>query len=65
MFWTVDRIEEDKAVVETPGGTVNIDLKFLPEGIKEGSKISLEIDKSEEEKTRERIREKMSRLFKD
>lgn len=65
MLWTVDRIEEDFAVIETPSGMINIELKFLPEGIAEGNIISLNIDISEEEKTTARIKEKMNRLFKD
>ena len=65
MIWTIDRIEEKTAIIETPAGMINIDLQYLPQGIKEGSKISLNIDVEEEEQIRKRIEEKKNRLFVD
>ena len=65
MFWTVDRIENDTAVVETDGGFVDIPLAALPEGTAEGSVIHVEISRDEEEKRKKRIKEKMNRLFVD
>lgn len=65
MLWIVDRIENDIAVIETEFGSVNIELKFLPSGIKEGNVIKLDLSPEDEEKRRERIRKKMNRLFTD
>lgn len=65
MFWIVDRIEGEYAVIETSAGTLNIELKFLPDDIKEGDTISVKRDDRESEERAERIFEKMSNLFKD
>lgn len=65
----VDRIEENIAVCETEGeATVNIELCFLPEGVKEGS-ILLETNgvyellAEEESKRREELFNLQNSLF--
>lgn len=63
MRWIVDRIEGEVAVIETENGTINIALIHLPEGIKEGSVIT--VIAGDDEKRRERIKERMDRLFVD
>lgn len=65
MFWIVDRIEGEYAVIETSEGSFNILLKFLPDDIKEGDTISVIRDAREGEERADRIFEKMSKLFKD
>jgi len=65
MIWTVDRIEEKTAVIETPAGMIKVELQYLPQGVREGSKISLDIDAKEEETVRKRIEEKKNSLFVD
>lgn len=65
MIWTVDRIENNIAVIETPNGNVNIELKFLPEDIREGSKITVKTDAAEKETAEKRIKEKLNRLLKE
>lgn len=65
MLWIVDRIENDIAVIETESGNINIELKHLPEGTKEGSVIKLDLSAEDEQKRRKNICEKMNRLFAD
>ena len=70
MRYIVDRTEADLAVCETENEEmVNIPLKDLPEGVKEGSVLIREgerwlIDENEEAARKERIREKMASLRK-
>ncbi len=65
MLWIVDRIENGIAIIETESGTLELELKYLPEGTKEGSVIKLTLSPEEEQKRRERIKKKMDRLFTD
>ena len=65
MLWIVDRIENGIAVIETESGTLELELKYLPEGTKEGNVIKLTLSPEEEKKRRERIKKKMDRLFTD
>ncbi len=65
MLWIVDRIENGIAVIETESGTLELELKYLPEGTKEGNVIKLTLSPEEEQKRRERIKKKMDRLFTD
>ena len=65
MIWTIDRIENGIAVIETPTGIFNIEIKHLPQELKEGNKLILKIDKNEEECVNERINIKMKKLFLD
>ncbi|MBQ9931555.1 MAG: DUF3006 domain-containing protein [Firmicutes bacterium] len=70
MKYIVDRIEADLAVCEDENEEmVNIPLKSLPEGVKEGSVVirngdSWEPDPDEEAARKERIAEKMKQLRK-
>ncbi|MBE6031595.1 MAG: DUF3006 domain-containing protein [Clostridiales bacterium] len=70
MKYIVDRIEADLAVCEDENEEmVNIPLKSLPEGVKEGSVVirngdSWELDPDEEAARKERIAEKMKQLRK-
>ncbi|MGN0450182.1 MAG: DUF3006 domain-containing protein [Ruminococcus sp.] len=67
--FTVDRIEEDKAVLECENGDcVTLELKSLPKNIKEGDVLCFEensyfLDKEETEKRRQKIKNLMDALF--
>ncbi len=65
MLWIVDRIENGIAVIETESGTLELELKYLPDGTKEGNVIKLTLSPEEEQKRQERIKKKMDRLFTD
>ena len=65
MIWTIDRIEDGIAVIETPNGNLNVGVKHLPEGVKEGNKIFLRVDEKDEQESKERIKLKMEKLFID
>ena len=70
MKYTVDRIEADLAVCEAENEEmVNISLKDLPEGVKEGSVViqsgnRWELDPEEEAARKERIAAKFNMLRK-
>ena len=67
--FTVDRIEEDKAVLECENGEcVTFEVKSLPKNIKEGDVLCFEensyfLDKEETEKRRQKIKSLMDSLF--
>lgn len=67
--FTVDRIEEDKAVLECENGEfVTLEVKSLPKKIKEGDVLYFEensyfLDKEETEKRRQKIKSLMDSLF--
>lgn len=68
--YIIDRIEKDYAICEQPGSQtmLPIPLSQLPVGIKEGTYLVLldgafQIDTQAEEIARQRIKEKLSRLF--
>ena len=67
--FTVDRIEEDKAVLECENGDcVTLEVKSLPKNIKEGDVFCFEVnsyflDKEEPEKRRQKIKSLMDSLF--
>ena len=67
--FTVDRIEEDKAVLECENGEcVTLEVKSLPKNIKEGDVLCFEensyfLDKEETEKRRQKIKSLMDSLF--
>ncbi len=67
--FTIDRIEESKAVLECENGDcVSLDLKSLPKNIKEGDVLCFEegsyfLDADETAKRKERIKDLMSKLF--
>lgn len=67
--FTVDRIEEDKAVLECENGEcVTLEVKSLPKNIKEGEVLCFEensyfLDKEETEKRRQKIKSLMDSLF--
>ena len=65
MFWIVDRIEGNIAVIEAGEDIFNVPLSSLPAKTKEGSVIWAELSPEEEEKRREHIKQKMNRLFKE
>ena len=44
---TIDRIEEDIAVIELDSDNyIDIPIKYLPPGVKEGDKLILDFEKS-------------------
>ncbi len=67
--FTVDRIEENKAVLECENGQfVNLDLSSLPKNIKEGDVLNFEensyfLDIDETKKRKEKIKRLMDSLF--
>lgn len=67
----IDRIEEDKAVLECENGDmVTLDVKSLPKKIKEGDVLQFEegsyfLDAEETENRKNRIKDLMSSLFED
>ncbi|MGM9646660.1 MAG: DUF3006 domain-containing protein [Eubacteriales bacterium] len=63
VFWTVDRIEGDIAVIEIAiGKTVNLPLAALPEGTKEGSVLQITVDREEEARRKKKTRSLFDRL---
>ena len=66
MRLTVDRFEGDYAICELESGEfVDLPRKALPEGVTEGSKLSIEVVDAEKTEDQDRIRNKMNQLFKD
>lgn len=67
--FTVDRIENDKVVLECENGDcVALELKSLPKNIKEGDVLCFEensyfLDNEETEKRRQKIKNLMDSLF--
>lgn len=67
--FTVDRIENDKAVLECENDEcVTLEVKSLPKNIKEGDVLCFEensyfLDKEETEKRRQKIKSLMDSLF--
>lgn len=69
--FTVDRIENDIAVLENrdTGEMFNVNKSDLPQKLKEGTILKMvnnkyEIDKEEQKKVEDRIRDKMNKLWK-
>lgn len=67
--FTVDRIEEEKAVLECENGDcVNLEVKSLPKNIREGDVLYFEegsyfLDADETEKRKQKIKSLMDSLF--
>ena len=62
-FWIIDRIEGSIAVVEIAvNETVNIPLSALPNGIREGSVLRINVDKEEEVRRKKKTRSLFDRL---
>lgn len=60
----IDRFEGNYAIVELPDrSTANIPKQLVPEGAKEGDVLSIEIDKDETAKRKERIQKLMDELW--
>ena len=70
-YLSVDRIENSIAICEKEDmSTVELALSLLPNGVREGSVLAFEngvytIDKSEEEKRKERISKLQNLIFDD
>lgn len=63
IFWTIDRIEGEIAVVEIAvGKTVDIPLSALPDAVREGSVLRIDIDGEEEARRRKKTRSLFNRL---
>ena len=66
MIAVIDRIEGKIAVLELEGesGMLEIPVKFLPSGVKEGNvlRIVFAIDEEEEQRRREEVRKIQERL---
>lgn len=66
MNWIIERIEEDIALCEINEKLIiEVPVTALPQGVKEGSVISLCVDSNETEKRKEKINSLMNSLFKD
>lgn len=65
MTWIIDRIENNIAVCEVDGSTIDIPLFALPKGVREGDAVSVSIDKEQTENRKENINKLMNSLFKD
>ncbi|WMM25187.1 DUF3006 domain-containing protein [Tissierella sp. MB52-C2] len=64
MKFTIDRFEEDFAIVELENkDTIEIPRIIIPEEAREGDIISITIEKAETDERKERIRGKFDRLF--
>lgn len=64
MKLTIDRFEENFAIVELEDGTIlNIPKAILPEASKEGDIITILIDKEETSTRRKKIQALESQLF--
>ncbi len=63
MKWIVDRIEGNIAVVECNGKTFDIDVCYLPKGVKESDIIDLAIDKEETKNQEDIAQKRLDNLF--
>lgn len=64
MRFTIDRFEEEFAIVELENGeVVEIPKAILPSESKEGDIISISVEKDETEERKKRIQNKFDRLF--
>ena len=71
-MYIVDRLEEEFAVVELPGGArENIPLRLLPEGVREGDALQRDgdtgvyvVDPLETQIRRDAARKRFKKLFK-
>lgn len=64
MIVTIDRFEGTFAVCELEDMSfANLPREFLPEGAKEGSKLSITVDEAQGDADAERIQGKMDQLF--
>ena len=61
----IDRFEGDFAVIETPGGMVNIPISEIPSNSKEGDILILTIDSNATTLRGKRIDGLMNDLFSD
>lgn len=66
ITFTIDRFEGEFAVCELQDMSfANLPKIFLPKGAGEGSTLSIELDKDQEQADRTRIKGKMDQLFHD
>lgn len=64
MKYTIDRFEGDYAVVELENQTfINIPKEGLPQNVKEGDIINIEIDDIETQKRKEQIEKLMNDVW--
>ncbi len=64
MKITIDRFENDIAVVETENGDIlNIPKLLFPSDAKEGSIVHITVDESETEVRRAEMKKKMNDIF--
>ncbi|MGM0410687.1 MAG: DUF3006 domain-containing protein [Bacillota bacterium] len=59
----IDRFEGDKAVVESSGGTFEINKSEIPNNAKEGDVLKIIVDKEETSTRRQAIKELSKELF--
>ena len=66
MYWSIDRIEKEIAVIENEGGhTLEVPLSFLPHGIKEGDLLEVQISKEERARREKKIATLMKNVWAD
>lgn len=66
-FVVIDRIEKDIAILELEAGCfIEVPLKFLPKGVKEGNvlKMYFELAPDEEKRRKDKVKELQDRLKK-
>jgi len=60
----IDRFEGDYALVETGDGMINIPIADLPDGVKEGDALVIQVDGLATTGRKEKIDKMMNDLFK-
>lgn len=63
MKWVVDRIESNTAIIEVDKEYINVHIKFLPIGVKEGDVLSVNIDADATSEQLQKARRIMNDLF--
>ena len=61
----IDRFEGEHVVLEIDTDHVNIPISNLPKGAKEGDVLRFIIDSNETQNRKQRVEDKMNRLFKE
>ena len=66
MIFTIDRFEENFAIVELPNGNIiNCPKELLPKNAKEGCILTITIDENATKEKLKKITNRMNNLFKD
>lgn len=63
MFWTIDRFENDCAVLECGEATFNVPISALPERLKEGDVLAVNKDSEKTAEKRKSADDVLKDLF--